>query len=273
MLPSSWKSEIQKTVEETTNSSDAERKARETEQSAAIASQLAALVNQLKGEEERVEQPKQIKKWTDAITLGFVFLTVIFTGLSWCAFRDQLGVFKEQLGEMQRVYGPIKEQADAAKGAMIATSRAWLAPRVATFAKELGLHQPWDITVAYGNVGKEPGLGFVAHEEFGSVAAPKPAKSWYSVFSKDTLKDVCTGTIASDNGLTIYPSGPIDHRYNVSADLRTFDVTQDILDGTRIMFIHGCFAYRTVGSPHKSEYCFLFVPVGDIQNNSDLQVY
>jgi hypothetical protein len=43
---------------------------------------------------------------------------------------------------MRQVYKPIKEQADAARETMIASTRAWLAPRDALFTKELGLEQP-----------------------------------------------------------------------------------------------------------------------------------
>jgi hypothetical protein len=152
-------------------------------------------------------------------------------------------------------------QASLTSEQVIADRRAWLAPRVATFGKELGLHEPWSITVAYGNVGKEPALNFAAGEEFGSVPSPKPNESWYTVFPTTTLKYKCG--LPSDDGLTIYPSGPIEHRYTVDADARTFDITQDILDGTKIMFMHGCFVYDTVNTPHASEYCFLLVPLGD----------
>jgi hypothetical protein len=117
--------------------------------------------------------------------------------------------------------------------------------------------------VIYGNVGKEPALGFAAQEDFGSVEIPKPNDSWFNVFPKSTLKDVCGRFDASDGGLTIYPSGPSDHAYSVSGDRTIFAITTEILDGSRAMFIHGCFAYRTVGPPpHKSEYCFLLLPDG-----------
>jgi hypothetical protein len=261
MLPPSWKSESEETAKEAINADTEQRQPQQNNAASNISAAIKTLSDAQNTQTAHEDWHQKINVSLSGITILLVFLTAIFTGLSWCAFRDQLS-------EMKRVYGPIKEQADAARDAMIATSRAWLAPRVATFAKELSLHQPWSITVAYGNVGKEPGLGFVAQEDFGSVGVPKPSESWYSVFPKTTLKDVCARTTASDEGLTIYPSGPIDHRYGVSGNLDAFDITQDILDGTKVMFIHGCFAYRTVGTPHKSEYCFLLVPLGDSKNKT-----
>jgi hypothetical protein len=66
MLPPSWKSEIEKAVKQEANRSGAERETRDADKSAAIASQLSALVDQLKGEENREKRPKQIKIWIDA---------------------------------------------------------------------------------------------------------------------------------------------------------------------------------------------------------------
>ena len=117
MLPPSWKSEVEKSIEEEANRSAAKRESSNAEQSAAIARQLTALIDQLKGEEDREKRPKQIKIWTDAITLFLVAATAVFTGLAWL-------VFKEQLGEMQRAYGPISEQAVAATSAAKTASDA-----------------------------------------------------------------------------------------------------------------------------------------------------
>src|ERR1700730_1997228 len=133
MLPPSWKSEVQKAVEEAANRDAHKREASEAEKSAAITSQLSALVDQLEGQEEREKRPKQIKIWTDFITLILVALTAVFTGLAWWVFRGQLHVFEGQFTEMQKVYGPIKESADAAtsaadtaKNALIQRDRAFV---------------------------------------------------------------------------------------------------------------------------------------------------
>jgi hypothetical protein len=262
MLPPSWKSELEKLVLEENNR---EEQSKQTTQDADITAGLVAIKQQLETANEQQASAESRQKRFDIFTALFVFATALFTGLSWW-------VFSGQLTEMKQVYKPIKEQADITRDAMIASSRAWLAPRNAFFIKELGLNQPWSITVIYGNVGKEPALGFAAQEDFGSVEIPKLNESWFSVFPKSTLGDVCGRFNASDGGLTIYPSGPTDHSYSVSGDRSTFDVTTEILQGTRVMFMHGCFAYKTVGPPpHKSECCFLFIP--DIDPKTGQKTY
>jgi hypothetical protein len=117
MLPPSR--EIEKSIQETERSSSEERETRETEQSAAITSALAALKNHFEGEAKKEQTPKKIKIWTDTITLALVAATALFTGLAWW-------VFKGQLREMEKTYGPIKQSADATKAALIAGQRAWV---------------------------------------------------------------------------------------------------------------------------------------------------
>jgi hypothetical protein len=74
------------------------------------------------------------------------------------------------------------------------------------------------------------------------------------------LNDVCARTDAAPigSGLINYPSGLRDYNYAVLTD---FIVPQEVISGSKRIYAHGCFAYRTFGEVHKSEYCFLFVPV------------
>jgi hypothetical protein len=122
MLPPSWKREVQKTVEEATERSSEEGERRQREQSSAIASTLATLIDHFKRQAEKDEGHNKIKIFTDALTIALVFGTALFTALSWLAFRDQLVVFEKQLHEMEKAYGPIQQSADAARDA--ATSNA-----------------------------------------------------------------------------------------------------------------------------------------------------
>jgi len=110
MLPPSWKSEVQKSVEEHAN---ADREQRQTEQSDAstkIAAAISSLRDAQNTQTTHEDANQKTSVWLNSITIFLVFLTVIFTGLSWCAFHDQLT-------EMRKVYDPVVKSANAARDA------------------------------------------------------------------------------------------------------------------------------------------------------------
>jgi hypothetical protein len=140
---------------------------------------------------------------------------------------------------------------------LVAANRAWITPVVAQVDSTPSVGKPFGYTVKYGNVGKEPAIGFAAQEELDVVDAPAPHASWYTVFKKSILKDVCKRTTASNEGGIVYPSGLRDYTYAFSTS--DFNITPEIENGSKIIFAHGCFAYKTFGRERKSEYCFLFL--------------
>ena len=58
----------------------------------------------------------------------------------------------------------------------------------------------------------------------------------------------------------MYPSGPMDYDFGSSTD--ELPITSDIMSGKEILYIEGCFAYKTFEREHKSQYCFMLVPKG-----------
>ena len=129
MLPPSWKSEVQKTVEEAANATGERQKADNEKYSAEIASAIKSFIDAFNAQSNKPERKDKIKRFLDIATVVLLFGTAVFTGLGWLVFR-------EQLGEMQKVYTPIKNSADAAKNAaaaaeksFVAGTRAWLMPR------------------------------------------------------------------------------------------------------------------------------------------------
>ncbi len=97
MLPPSWKSEVQKAVEETANADRQQREAQQNNASADITAAIIALRDAQHAQTSSEDANEQKNRPINKITLTFVFLTAIFTGLSWLAFRAQLG-------EMIRAY-------------------------------------------------------------------------------------------------------------------------------------------------------------------------
>ena len=110
----------------------------------------------------------------DVFTLFLVAATALFTGLAWW-------VFKGQLAEMQRVYGPVSEQAQTMKG-LLATFeleahirlRAYLSVVVATPPPMLEVGKPRDITVILQAGGQSPAIDTVSWVASGIGPFPLP---------------------------------------------------------------------------------------------------
>lgn len=116
MLPPSWKTEVQKTIEESASAERDQRKAEQNEASANIAAAINALRDAQAAQTNSEDANEKKNQAINKATLALVAFTVLFTGLSWLAFR-------EQLKEMRKVYDPIKQSADAAKAAAEAANK------------------------------------------------------------------------------------------------------------------------------------------------------
>ena len=79
-------------------------------------------------------------------------------------------------------------------------------------------------------------MAFTANEEVGEV--PKPNGSWFTVFHRDTIKDICTQTIPATE-IAIYPTSDT-HVYERRMDK---PLSQDVIDGKNVQWVHGCFGY------------------------------
>src|SRR5690348_16065585 len=107
MLPPSWKSEVQKAVEEAATTDKNQREAQQNEAGTKIAAAINALRDAQAAQTTSEDANEKKSQAINKATLFLVAFTVLFTGLSWLAFRDQLT-------EMRNAYGPIKQSADAA---------------------------------------------------------------------------------------------------------------------------------------------------------------
>jgi hypothetical protein len=145
-----------------------------------------------------------------------------------------------------------------ATDALVANNRSWLSPERAEIITPFDISSKFGFDIIYNNTGREPALAFTANEEVGEVLKPKPTESWFTVFHKDTLKDMCSQTIPATE-ITVYPT-PENHVYEVRTDKL---ISQDVVDGKNVQWVHGCFGYFSPVSGkaiHRSEYCFLFIP-------------
>lgn len=147
--------------------------------------------------------------------------------------------------------------------------RAWVAPIHAELDWQHGSFKEGarlNTVVRYGNIGKEPAIWFVAAQKAKTFPSPSDNeyRSWYTTFTPDRIEGICKQISANSQGLVVYPSGPRDYDFGSSTD--EFIITPAILRGAEILYIEGCFAYRTLETEHKSQYCFMLVPRGSDPN-------
>jgi hypothetical protein len=102
MLPPSWKSEVQKAVEETATADKNQREARQNEASAKIATAINSLRDAQAAQTNSEDTNEKKNQGINKATLVLVAFTVLFTGLSWLVFRDQAHTLRDQLDSFER---------------------------------------------------------------------------------------------------------------------------------------------------------------------------
>jgi hypothetical protein len=112
MMPPLWKTELQKTVEETVRADRENRKTQQNDAAAKIAGSLEAISNAQDRQTTHQDSSSKKNLALNIVTIGLVFLTVYFTYKSW-------RTFKAQLTEMHT-------QTVTAANTLIATERPWL---------------------------------------------------------------------------------------------------------------------------------------------------
>ena len=160
MMPSSWKTEIEETVEKAAHSSSERQRVQDEKNSADISAAIKSLTDAYNAQRDKPERKDQIKRFLDVANFFLLVGTVVFTGLSWWVFRDQLV-------EMKRAYGPVKDSAAAAKkSADVAESALLNLERPYIFVEDAKVirppsenPRPWDpteIEFKFKNYGRTP---------------------------------------------------------------------------------------------------------------------
>jgi hypothetical protein len=228
---------------------------------------LAPLIATLKSEgvayrseEQREDRSKKLREW---LTIGLLFLTMI--AIFW------------QVQEMIKVYGPVKEQAEATKRAAEAATRqseiatkqaeaseraavqaqrAWVGPQNASFATEPVAGKPVDITLTYQNTGRQPALGFTYLVEVFAVTTDEDQRGVASGRMARGLQQ-CKSTEKWSGGSVIYPSTGSGN-YTLFVKSKDDFVDDAVVKGNKMVVVQGCFLYRTFERPHHSYFCYFF---------------
>src|ERR1700683_897498 len=69
--------------------------------------------------------------------------------------------------------------------------------------------------------------------------------------------DACANVVPREGYPAIFPNVNRPLQANIQ---QAFVADDAIIGGGRTFFVHGCAAYRTLGKPHVSEYCFWLGP-------------
>jgi hypothetical protein len=150
------------------------------------------------------------------------------------------------------------QQSDTAKLTLVANQRAWIAPVLAQLTKPVGALSPAGLRIIYENTGRQPALGFTHAEQGGGILFD--GKNWEALRVGENT--TCQNLKPEEGTNVVYPSvhfgNSFDYDVMPSKDEAAF--ANQILNGSRILWINGCFAYRTFGEKHKSAFCFYLLP-------------
>jgi hypothetical protein len=240
MLPPSWKGEVEKTIKEATKTTAERQDGQHQENAAKTAAEIKAINDAYKARCDKSERHDHIKRAIDIATVVLLIGTVIFTGLSWCVFRNQLRVAERSYITLNNSY--------------VSASRAWIAPINLTLDRPVKEKEQISFTLTYLSLGQQPALN-LSHKSKSSWVDPLAENIGW-----DTLKGgenkVCDEIKSVDGMPTTYPSP------NALGDtsLTPFKADAALVSGTNVLIVQGCFLYRTFDAIHHSAYCYYLHP-------------
>ncbi len=282
MLPPSWKSEVQKTVEEAANADRKNREAQNDDAAAKITAAIEALSNAQQTQTSHEDRNEKINVALAVLTIFLVFLTVVFTGLSWLTFRDQLNEMKVSARQTNKIIDANAKLVDAAtkqaeaatenakiaQDNFVASERAWVGPRNAKIANNPVVGQDLPIMVDYGNSGREPATETIYDTDaFTATKAEDAAGKVTQQIASFTNK--CIDMWNPGKSQVVYPAtgGLASTAYTLTKTLDKSLVDAEVVNGNKSIVVDGCFVYKTAQAIHRSWFCF-FYKAGQTQNGN-----
>lgn len=101
MLPPSWKTEIEETVEKAASCTSERQKADIDESASEISTEIKAFNDAYRAQHNRPEKPDKVKRALDIATVFLLFATALFTALAWWVFKGQLRAMQRQLNDSE----------------------------------------------------------------------------------------------------------------------------------------------------------------------------
>ena len=223
-----------------------------------LSSDFAALIDAItqqaqasRAEEKREDDLKQTREW---LTIALLVSTVVLLG--W------------QLSEMVKVYGPIRDQAVAAKVSadaalkqaasselsLVQSQRAWVGPRNASLKAQPQIGVPVEAVLQYDNYGQQPAISFINDNQL--IVSDSEGHDLDTLMIRDAL-EVCKNQSGWTIGSVVYPSrGALSGSYQGTRKSPADFVTPDVIAGKSKIVFFGCLAYKTFDKPRHSFFCY-----------------
>jgi hypothetical protein len=279
MLPPSWKSEVQKAVDEKIDADRGQRQAQQNDASTKIAAAIKALSDAQNTQTEHDDRNEKTNVKLAILTIFLVFLTVVFTGASWWVFSGQLTEMKsagEQTKQLIETNAKLVEaatkQAEAAtenakisRDSYIASQRAWVGPRNARIDAAPVVGKDLTIFVDYGNSGREPAIEMV-YDTDPFTATEEENTNGKVTAHVNSFTAKCKVMWKPGEAGVVYPSAGLSTGYALTRVLDNSLIDDDVISGAKYIVIDGCFSYKTAETIHRSWFCYFYkagrTPIG-----------
>jgi hypothetical protein len=139
---------------------------------------------------------------------------------------------------------------------MRAARRAWLAPQSANSDKAPVVGRPFDLSVLTQNSGAEPAIDIFTDAAPFTVALADAGSPSVDRNIRDALNR-CLASKPGDHTRVVYPT-PSNANDRTVLSIKRELIDWDVLYGTKILVVPGCFAYRSAGQTHHSAFCFFY---------------
>jgi hypothetical protein len=136
--------------------------------------------------------------------------------------------------------------------AMVEANRAWLSTDGAII-RELELGHNLRYFIKYRDIGKGPAFDQNMAFEDGYINTPADMDISNLQLKK---RDMCTGLAPKRGGNVSFP--PIGENTDVHTEDSRLIVDANTLNMKHMVFVRGCFAYRTMGNVGHTSFCYVF---------------
>jgi hypothetical protein len=176
---------------------------------------------------------EQIAIIVSSVTGFFAFLAAIAAIVSGWIFYNQLNEMRED-------------------------RRAWVGPVSAGFPNGLPqVNNPGNVVVNYHNTGREPATDVFSDLNPYIATLAEGLKGIPQAHIAEQVKK-CQNSPPVIGAPVVFPTTPGFSSYNTSRMIEGNLVDWDVLYGTRLIFITGCYVYNTLGATHRTSFCYRF---------------
>lgn len=143
----------------------------------------------------------------------------------------------------------------------LADQRAWIAPRNATLSAEPKIGVSLNVVISYDNPGREPATDFsYAVDAFTALPERVTADEGKLRIYEKMCKNKTKALPGQESGLDVFPSSGFSPPRNLTIHLRESMIDEATIAGEKLLFVQGCFAYKTINMSQRSYFCYYYRP-------------